>query len=466
VDVLVWLVSQAAFLWARGLKRVWILAVAGLLASCSSSNPSPKISPPPESFKELQQRIALIRELPFKREVSLADESPKATFEGILADEYGTQSLVHISRAYKRLGLLPESTDFGAALADYVRLERTFYYEARKDLLVILPDGTQLVQAMREEPGRNLEQLRVVLALSRALQEQHFQWQGKLNGISLEDRKLAFRALAVGDTVLVGIAYLQASQQTTTPSDSVRTLARWATALEKISSHLPQLLQKKLVFPYRDGSQFVQWAHAAKGWTGVNAVFADPPFSTSQILHPEKYYVKRENPLHLRPSALARQMKESAVVDQTLGEYLVQLLLALNLSRQEASQIAAAWTGDQLSAYQEGDNLLTAWITAWKKDDDARAFYRAYQNLLQRLHRLRFAPSPGRTDSVQAELPGDRLILLQLEGPFVLLLDGTTPTRSMQLADEVWKNLDAETESTVIPFDSAKGLPQLSFRIR
>jgi hypothetical protein len=451
---------------ARGLERVGILALAGLLASCSSSSPSPKISPPPESFSELKQRIALIRELPFKREVSLANESPKATSEGILSDEYGTQSLIHISHAYKRLGLLPESTDFAAALADYVRLERTFYYEARKELIVISPDATQLVQAMREEPGRNLEQLPVVLALSRALEEQHFQWQGKLNGIVLEDRKLAFRALAVGDTVLVGIAYLQTSQTTTTQSDSVRILARWATALEKMSSHLPQLLQQKLVFPYRDGSQFVQWAHAAKGWAGVNALFADPPFSTSQILHPEKYYVKRENPLHLRPSGLARQVKDSAVVDQTLGEYLVQLLLTLNLSRQEASQIAAAWTGDQLSVYLEGDNLLTAWITAWKKDEDARAFYRAYQNLLQRLHRLRFAASPGRTDSVQAELPGDRLILLQIEGPFVLLLDGTTPTRSMHLADEVWKNLDAKTESTVIPFDSAKGPPQLSFRIR
>jgi hypothetical protein len=66
----------------------------------SSSNPSPKISPPPESFSELKQRIALIRELPFKREVSLANESPQATSEGILSDEYGTQSLVHISRAY------------------------------------------------------------------------------------------------------------------------------------------------------------------------------------------------------------------------------------------------------------------------------------------------------------------------------------------------------------------------------
>jgi hypothetical protein len=461
---------QTVFLCARGLKRVWILTLAGWLTSCSSSTPPPTTSAPPESFSELKQRISLIRELPFKREVSLATESPNATRtppERIFSDEYGAQSLVHISHAYKRLGLLPESTDFPAALADYVRLDRIFYYDARRDLIVISPDTTPLVQAMTTaEPALNLEQLPVVLALSRALQEQHFQWQGKLNGISLEDRRLAFRALAVGDTVLVGTAYLQGSQRTTRLPDSARNLAGWATALEKMGSHLPQLLQQKLVFPYREGSQFVQWAHAAKGWTGVNALFADPPLSTSQILHPPKYYVKRENPLAIHASGLARQMMESATVDQTLGEYLVQLLLTSNLTRQEARQIAAGWTGDQLSAYLEGENLLTAWITAWKKDEDARAFYRAYQNLLQRLHRLRFAASPGRTDSMQAELPRDRLMMLQLVGSFVLLLDGTTPFRSMQLADEVWKSLDAETESTVILFDSAKGPTQLFLRSR
>ena len=43
--------------------------------------------------------------------------------------------------------------------------------------------------------------------------------------------------------------------------------------------------------------------------------------------------------------------------------------------------------------------------------------------------------------------------MLQRQGPFVLLLDGTTPTRAMQLADETWKNLESETEFTVIPFD-------------
>src|SRR5262249_18356816 len=135
-------------------------------------------------------------------------------------------------------------------------------------------------------------------------------------------------------------------------------------------------------------------------------------------------------------------------------------------TRQESQQIAAGWAGDQLLAYLEGENLLTVWITAWKKDENARVFYRAYQNLLQRRHRLRFSALAGLTDSLRADVPGDRIMMLQLVGSFVLLLDGAAPTRTMQLVDEAWKNLDAETESTVILFDSAKGPPQLSLRSR
>ena len=301
MDVLDRLELQTGLLRAHGLKRVWILTLAGWLTSCASSTP-PSTTSAPESFNELKQRISLIRELSFKREVALAKESPNATRttpERIFSDKYGSQSLVHISHAYKRLGLLPESTDFPAALADYVRLDRIFYYDARRDLIVISPDATQLVQAMRDEPGRNLAQLPVVLALSRALQEQHFQWQGKLNGISLEDRRLAFRALAVGDTVLVGSAYLQGSQGTTRPPDSARNLAGLATALEKMGSHLPQLLQQKLVFPYREGAQFVQWAHAAKGWTGVECSLC-----RSASFRPRRFFTRRSIMFKLRKSAV------------------------------------------------------------------------------------------------------------------------------------------------------------------
>ena len=72
-------------------------------------------------------------------------------------------------------------------------------------------------------------------------------------------------------------------------------------------------------------------------------------------------------------------MKGSATVDQTLGEFLVQLLLTSNLRARKRGKSPLAEPVTKLYAYLEGENLLTAWITAWKKDEDARAFYRAYQ---------------------------------------------------------------------------------------
>jgi hypothetical protein len=299
--------------FVRGLNPIRLLLLAGWLAGCSGSNNPPTIPSPPESWDDLKQKIALLRELPFKRDVALTTEPPNATLtvpEAYTTAEYGAQSLAAISRVYKRLGLLPESTDFAAALADYAMLERVFYYEARKGLVVITPAAAQLARAMMAEPSRRPEQIPLVLALSRALQEQHFHWQEKIKRVSIEDRKLAFRALAAGDALLVTSAYLRESQPTANPPDTLQTMAGWSTALDKRASHLPDLLRYKLVFPYRQGSRFVQWAYAARAWPGVNALFAAPPLSTSQILYPEKYYIKQEYPLNISSAGLARQMKE------------------------------------------------------------------------------------------------------------------------------------------------------------
>ena len=119
------------------LETIRTLLLAGWLAGCSGSNNPPAISFPPESWNNLEQKIALLRELPFKRDVSLTTESLNpalAAPESYVTDEYGAQSLAAISHVYKRLGLLPESTDFAAALSEYARSERIFYYEARKSL--------------------------------------------------------------------------------------------------------------------------------------------------------------------------------------------------------------------------------------------------------------------------------------------------------------------------------------------
>lgn len=451
-----------------GIVKLGRLILAGLLASCSGSNPPSTSASPPESFAELKPKIALIRELPFKREVSLANASPNPTASSAdrpPIEEYAAQSLSHLSRVYKRLGLLSESTDFPRALADYSRLQRLFYYDVGRHAVVIAPDASKVARALGGETNGRMAQMPAVLSLTQALQEQYFQWQEKLTLISLEDRKLAFRAVAAGDSWLVGSAYL-GEPRPMKPRDRARAMDRWAIALEKMSAHLPDLLRQKLLFPYREGGQFVQWAYAAKGWEGVNRLYADPPLSTSQIIHPESYYSKRENPVRIIPWGLTRQMNETAVVDQTLGEHLIQVLLASSVPRQQAAEIAAGFTGDQLSAYPHGDDLVTAWITGWKNDKEAQMFYRAYRALLEHRHRLRFVDSAGRGGRLQAGPSGGPSMLLQTRGTFVLLLDGLTAAQALPLADEIWTNLDAETESIVIPFESAKRAAQLSWTSR
>jgi 23S rRNA (guanosine2251-2'-O)-methyltransferase len=61
----------------------------------------------------------------------------------------------------------------------------------------------------------------------------------------------------------------------------------------------------------------------------------------------------------------------------------------------------------------------------------------------------------GGNRGVQAELSEGRSMLLQIKGKFVLLLDGATATRAEQLSDAAWQDLDVETESTLLFFESA-----------
>ena len=149
-----------------------------------------------------------------------------------------------------------------------------------------------------------------------------------------------------------------------------------------------------------------------------------------------------------------------------MGEYLTRLLLSTARSENEAAQIASGWQGDSLSAYQEGDRLVTAWISAWKTEKEAREFFRTYASVQERSHRIGWQESTNRNDNLQADISGGQSMVLQIRGPLVLLLDGLPLARSLELAQETWKDLETDRESIAIPFDIAAGKIQLASRRR
>lgn len=446
---------------SRASGKLAIAILSGLLAACSGSEPQ-RLNPAPNlSVAELKQRVGEIRALPFKQVTDQA--GLPALSNADITDDLGGPALAQIARAYKRVGLLAESVDLTEAMMEFTRLKRLAVYEAGRDRLLIAPEAAKLGEALAGGRNGDSDQIAPVLAMTRALQDQHFRWSDRLKSLGSEDRKLAYRALGDGDALLVALSYLS---RTRGPLNWAQATMRFAAELERIGAHLPDLLKQELVFPYRDGSQFVQWAFLAKGWSGVNALFTDPPVSSAQILHPETYYLRRQAPLRIMPFGLKRQFKESAVSDDTLGEYRIQILLGLNQPRKEAGQIAAFWNGDHLSAYSDGDGLITTWISAWSGDQEARDFQRAFRAALERRHRVRFDETPGQTDGWKANLRTGRSMILQVHGTTVLFLDGVATARALEVSEEIWKDLEIAPESADLPFESAKNPVQLSLKSR
>ena len=428
-----------------------LLIFLNLLAACSWQKPDTPTRLSPDSFGALKQRVASIRGLPFKQDISQEARSSGNDFD----DEDDPRSIARLSQAYKRIGLLPDATDLAKALADFHRLQRLTFYDRRKDMILLAPESIKLGRALGEDDSRSAETIPMVFALTQALQEQNFQWPSKIKLVPAEDRRLAFRAVASGDVVLTGLSYLRGNGPAQWPAQQ-QAVSRLVNELNTLASGLPPMLRERLVFPYREGSQFVQWAYAARGLEGINALFANPPLSTAQVMHPQKFYIRRQNPLRIVDWGLMQQMKSAAIIERTLGEYLIQFLLTSTHSRLEAARIASAWAGDHLSAYADGENLITCWISAWDEETSAQEFLRAFEAVLVRQRGLRFETSAGQKNNLKADLAAGASTLLQVKGPVVLFLDGVGSARAPQLAERIWQELETGPEPTTFPFDSAQ----------
>ena len=203
------------------------------------------------------------------------------------------------------------------------------------------------------------------------LQDQHFDLD-KL-GIDVSDqsdRSLARLALVEGDATSAQTTWMT---QTLTSQELGEVFAAGLdpAALEAFNN-APEYLRETALFPYQEGLAFVMRLVATGGYPAVDAVFADPPDSTEQILHPDKY-VNREAPIAVKiPAGLAKKIGAgwTEVGQDTLGEMLLRLWLKIGgTAGADATKAAAGWGGDRLALYRNPDGktaivLVTDWDTA------------------------------------------------------------------------------------------------------
>jgi hypothetical protein len=445
--------------------RQTVVAFVSLLVltvGCSA----PEAPPPPSwsatEFSDLVKAVAELRGLPPKRSIifenrTAAQNEPVAT--DALRREYFAAPVAHIEYAYKSVGLLPEDTDLTRALEEYRRIAEIIHYDAVKGSLDFSRDAARLGASFEPGDSRMAREAPAVLAIMKALQEQHFRWTAKVNNTLFTDSRMALHAIAGGDAVLALLARAPGRERQQFLPAAVASGRRIATEIDRLGASLPEYLRQQLSFPYREGVSFVAWAVAAKNWYGVNALYADPPLTSAQILHPEKYFSERGTAPRFFPAGLIHELGGRPLIEESVGEYLISDLLRTVLGAKSAADAAAGWRGDQLFFFQASGIPVTAWFSGWASDRHAQQFYDAYQTVLERRQRVRFEKNET---AVTARTRDRGALMLQFKGSLVLVLYVEAANALANLQEEAWKDLQIDSAPPRMQFESARFANQLS----
>lgn len=153
-------------------------------------------------------------------------------------------------------------------------------------------------------------------------------------------------------------------------------------------------------FAAETGLAFVRSLHTEGGWEQVNAAYTNPPSTTEQILHPEKFAAD-EAALNVQAVDLATALGTGWELQASgsLGEWLTRLVLAAGadsaarIPEESAITAAAGWGGDSLQVYWRASDGQVAMVQHWLADDAANGqeLHAGVQQYLS----LRFGGAPG-----------------------------------------------------------------------
>jgi hypothetical protein len=147
-----------------------------------------------------------------------------------------------------------------------------------------------------------------------------------------------------------------------------------------VGPYFQPLLTETFVFRYRDGARFIEAVRRQRGERGVDALFMNPPSSSEQILHFDKYLAGEQPRKTSIDETPFEQNGWQLTTSSPLGEIGVRGLLMAGVPAKVANSAAAGWGGDRAFLFErKGATPLFVWKTFWDKPSDATEFFDAYR---------------------------------------------------------------------------------------
>lgn len=263
--------------------------------------------------------------------------------------------------ALQRWGFVPPSSDLTRLTVDILAEQIAGTYDpVTKKLMLVSP----------------VEEFVLIHETEHALQDQHFDLSKVEGGDG--DEALARHAFVEGDALVTMLEVILDRKGIAPPWSNPAIVADLSRALDvPVGDSLdqaPVAIRELKLFPYKAGFAFVAALRAQKPWSAIDAAFKQPPRSTEQVLHPEKYFAD-EPPIAVTAPTLADAKVLSTT---TWGENGFLLWLRAHDIDSDVARLAAAgWGGDRVTTVDRDGHTVGLARFTWDSEPDAIEAYEA-----------------------------------------------------------------------------------------
>ncbi len=246
-----------------------------------------------------------------------------------------------------------------------------------------------------------VDEQRSVMAheLTHALEDQSFhidQWikAARPN----DDAELARESVSEGSAMAAMVDYSLKDQKMGVRDLPDVTLLIRSGAVDEMAkdpnlSKAPGYIRDDLLFPYLAGTTFSQqFLKAHTGWGDLKILFANPPVSTQQIMHPDLYLAG------VKPEKITLPEWKNIVPsdwkfleENVLGEFNLDEVLKQYLGQDRADKLAETWRGDRYASFENTatKEIPLVVLIAFDTDENAARFAGQYSEALEKKYAVR-----------------------------------------------------------------------------
>ncbi len=377
-------------------------------------------------------RVEQIRRIEFERtppvKVVSRSEFRRNTKQRFQQSNVSQANRLHQNVKFEALFLVGEETDYLAVNQQNTAAGVLGFYVSGNGSNLPGVTGGDIVIVSNNESTPKIDEITLSQELFHALQDQQLNTTGAYNVTTEEDRH-AVLGVIEGDGNYVDYLY---EQRCNAEWDCLRpSKGEGGGAGDR---HIGLVLYQ--LIPYSEGPPFVQGIHDRGGWEAVNRLYADPPASTEQLIHPGAYNEDPPQTVRVEDTSSGdwRVLELSHGVNYaSFGEGGAFVMLWYPSYQTRSDQVipldifgasppglydydhpySAGWDGDRLVPYVTNDSASTnetayVWKLAWDTPGDAREFAEGYRKLLafhgaDRVGKNTYVVPEGRTEKYGGE---------------------------------------------------------------